>query len=156
SAVAALFLTLLPLVGVTRSAAGSVVDCTTDCFVDAVNGSDTLNHGTSTADAFQTIQKGIDTVTAGGTVHVAAGLYNPNNTDVTKSVALVGAKVGVNPVTTVRNPSDAAAESIIQSNIGLRITGTSAIDSINGFVFKEKTVGSSVGILPGFGPTDVG
>ena len=68
--------------------AGPVADCTTNCFVDAVAGSDTLNHGTSTSDAFQTIEKGVDTVAAGGTVHVAAGLYNPNDTDVTKSLGV--------------------------------------------------------------------
>jgi hypothetical protein len=42
---------------VTPIHAGPVVDCTTDCFVDTVSGDDTLNHGTSTSDAFKTIQK---------------------------------------------------------------------------------------------------
>lgn len=71
---------------------GPVADYTTVGYVDPA-GSDTLNHGTSPADAFQTIQKGIDTVTSGGTVHVAAGLYTPNFNTVPKSVMLLGAVV---------------------------------------------------------------
>src|SRR5262245_47008258 len=72
-------------------------DCTSDCYVDATSGDDAANHGTSAADAFQTIQKAIDTVTGGGNVHVAHGLYNPNYTQVTKSVVLLGAGAGVDP-----------------------------------------------------------
>ena len=47
--------------------------CSTDCYVDAATGSDT-NPGTL-ASPFLTIQKGIASVDALGTVHVAAGTY---------------------------------------------------------------------------------
>src|SRR6185295_5324803 len=94
------------------------------------------------------------TVTAGGTVHAAPGLYNPNFTTVTKSVTLLGAQSGVDPTT--RDASDATTESIVQSNTGFRITGASAVVTIDGFVFKEKTVGSSFAISTGTGGVDVG
>lgn len=47
--------------------------CTTECYVDAVNGDDTFP-GTAEL-PMKTIQKGIDTVTAGGTVNVYPGTY---------------------------------------------------------------------------------
>ncbi len=127
--------------------------CTTQCWVDAVGGSDS-NEGTGPADAFLTLQKAIDTVTAGGTVRAAPGLYDPNFTTVTKSVTLLGAQAGVDPLT--RDPNDATAESIVQSNTGFRISGASAVVTIDGFVFKEKTVGMSFAISTGAGISDVG
>src|SRR5262249_22162457 len=48
--------------------------CTTLCYVDAVNGDDT-NSGLTPATALKTIQAGVDGVSAGGTVDVAAGTY---------------------------------------------------------------------------------
>ncbi|HZR79863.1 MAG TPA: right-handed parallel beta-helix repeat-containing protein [Candidatus Binatia bacterium] len=139
--------------GLVSQSAAAPGDCTTTCYADAVNGSDAANHGTSPADAFQTLQKAIDTVSAGGTVQAAAGLYDPNFTTVGKSVTLLGAQAGVDPLT--RDPSDATAESVIQSNTGLQINGASAAVTVDGFVFREKTVGSSVGISTGSGVNDV-
>ena len=66
--------------------------CTTTCYVDTAAGSD-LNGGTSTSDAFKTIQKGVTTVQAGGQVIVAAGSY-PENVSITKSLTLTGAGDG--------------------------------------------------------------
>ncbi|MBX7252164.1 MAG: right-handed parallel beta-helix repeat-containing protein [Candidatus Promineofilum sp.] len=60
--------------------------CTTVCYADAAGGSDS-NGGTSPADAFKTIQKAIDTVTAGGEVRVLPGTYDQDE------------KNGVDPVT---------------------------------------------------------
>lgn len=144
------FVTALALVA---ARAAEAAPCTTECWVDAVNGSD-ANEGTGPADAFLTLQKAIDTVTAGGTVRAAPGLYDPNFTTVTKSVTLLGAQAGVDPLT--RDPNDATAESIVQSNTGFRITGASAVVTIDGFVFKEKTVGLSFAISTGTGGSDVG
>jgi len=65
----------------------SPVMCTTLCFVDAAGGSDS-NGGTSAADAFATIQKGIDTVEPGGEVRVLPGTY-PESPTINKSLTLV-------------------------------------------------------------------
>ena len=68
-------------------------ECTTTCYVDAVSGNDS-NGGTSTSDAFKTIQMGVTTVDNGGTVRVAAGTYN-ENVVIAKTVDLRGAQYGV-------------------------------------------------------------
>ncbi len=60
--------------------------CTTDCYVDPA-GND-ANLGTA-ASPFQTIQKGIDTVATGGTVHVAAGTYI-EQVEIAKDLTLKG------------------------------------------------------------------
>lgn len=131
-------------------------DCTATCFVDAVAGSDTLNQGTSSSDAFATLQKALDTVASAGTVIVAPGLYSPNFTIVAKSVTLLGAQAGVDPLT--RTPPSAAVESIVESNIGFSITGVSAQVTIDGFVFRNKVPdhSSGTGISTGSGLDDVG
>ena len=64
-----------------------VTACTTDCYI-AKTGDD-LNPGTESA-PFLTIQKGIDAVSAAGTVHVAAGTY-VENVRVNKAVEIAGA-----------------------------------------------------------------
>jgi hypothetical protein len=127
--------------------------CTEECWVDATGGDDVANEGTSPADAFATIGKGIATVEIAGTVHVAAGLYEPNFTDVPKSVVLLGAQAGVDP--TLRDPTDAATESIVRSNTGFRVTGEFADVTIDGFSFQEKTAGLSTAITTGSGASDV-
>jgi uncharacterized repeat protein (TIGR01451 family) len=63
--------------------------CTTDCYV-ATTGSDMASGSSSSP--FLTIQKGIDTVSPGGTVHVAAGTY-PENVVINKHLTLSGAGV---------------------------------------------------------------
>ncbi|HTK17639.1 MAG TPA: fibronectin type III domain-containing protein [Acidimicrobiia bacterium] len=65
-------------------------DCTTACAVNATTGND-LNTGQAN-DPVKTIQAGINKVTAGGTVNVAAGTYRENVT-VPKSVRVTGAGV---------------------------------------------------------------
>ena len=54
--------------------------CTTTCYVDAANGSDSYS-GSSAADAKKTIQAGIDSVSAGGTVRVLPGNYDETATN---------------------------------------------------------------------------
>lgn len=77
--------------GVTKSytvaAAPVESPCTAACYVDDQTGLDTNPGNISTP--FKTIQKGIDLVALGGTVHVAAGTY-------AKSGAVVLSKAGVN------------------------------------------------------------
>lgn len=58
----------------------TVTQCTTTCYVDAVNGSDGYG-GTSIADAKKTIQAAIDTVSSGGTVRVLPGTYSETATN---------------------------------------------------------------------------
>ena len=70
---AALLVLALPL-------AVSAAPCTTVCYVDAAAGND-ANGGTSAADAFQTIQKAIDTVAVGGEVRILPGSYNETATN---------------------------------------------------------------------------
>ncbi|OAI38808.1 hypothetical protein AYO38_08970 [bacterium SCGC AG-212-C10] len=123
-------------------------DCTTTCYV-APTGLDT-NHGTSPADAFLTIQKAVTTVTAGGTVNVAAGLYDANITTVTKSMTLNGAQAGV----AVAGRTNASAESIIKSNTGLRFTAGTQF-TIDGFTFQAKIAGATA-ISAGSGASDIG
>ncbi len=71
--------------------------CTTDCYVDATVGDDSLP-GTLEF-PMKTIQKGIDTVQAGGKVHVAAGIYEESkgswrDMEMSKSLSLIGAGSG--------------------------------------------------------------
>ncbi|HLF28034.1 MAG TPA: right-handed parallel beta-helix repeat-containing protein [Anaerolineae bacterium] len=66
---------------------GPVTQCTTDCYVDVVNGNDAFGGTNPTTDAKQTIQAGIDTVSPGGTVHVLPGTYN-ESPNITKSLTL--------------------------------------------------------------------
>ncbi len=64
--------------------------CSTDCYV-ATTGSD---NGTGTiADPFLTIQKAVDTVDVGGTVHVADGTYAAGAT-INKNLTLDGQSRG--------------------------------------------------------------
>ena len=53
----------------------AVTQCTTTCYVDAVNGNNAFG-GTSVSDAKKTIQTAIDTVSMNGTVRVLPGSYD--------------------------------------------------------------------------------
>src|SRR6185503_2447523 len=67
-------------------------DCTTTCYVNGTTGDDTATGQLS--DPVKTIQAGVNLVTAGGTVNVAAGTYDAATT-IPKAVTLNGANVGV-------------------------------------------------------------
>ena len=62
--------------------------CTTNCYVNAATGND--NNSGLSGDPLKTIQAGATKVTAGGTVHVAAGTYK-ENVAVAKSERITGA-----------------------------------------------------------------
>lgn len=76
---------------------GPVVQCTTTCYVDAVNGND-ASGGASAGDAKKTIQAAVNQVTAGGTVLVLPGTYN-ESPSLTKSLTLQS--TGGRDVTTI-------------------------------------------------------
>ena len=77
-------------------------DCTTSCFVNGSTGND-FNTGSS-GDPLKTIQAGVNKVSAGGTVTVAAGTYRENVT-VPKNVRVTGAGVSTIVEPAVSNPN---------------------------------------------------
>jgi hypothetical protein len=123
----------------------SVVQCTTDCYVDGTTGND-ANGGASPADAKKTIQAAVNQVSPGGTVHVAAGTY-AENVVVGKKVALVGAQAGID----ARGRS--ATETIVSpaSGDGIQLHGGSAESTIDGFTFAGpgKQIESTSGPIDG-------
>ncbi|MBN1453496.1 MAG: right-handed parallel beta-helix repeat-containing protein [Anaerolineales bacterium] len=74
----------------------SVLQCTSDCYVDDATGDD-ANGGTSWADAKKTIQAAVNQVHVGGTVHVAVGTYYEKNIAINKSVNILGDPGDTNP-----------------------------------------------------------
>ncbi len=65
-------------------------DCSTDCYVRTDGNDANTGLADTAADAKRNIQAGVNTVSVGGTVHVAAGTYDENVT-ITKGLTLVGA-----------------------------------------------------------------
>ena len=94
--------------------------CTTDCYV-ATTGSDASGSG-SPANPFLTVQKAVNTVTAGGTVHVANGTYNTAAvTTINKAVTIQGQSRAGTILNGPRAQIDPAG-----SLAGLQITGTTS------------------------------
>jgi hypothetical protein len=94
--------------------------CSTDCYV-ATTGSDSLGTGTA-GQPFLTVQKAINTVTAGGTVHVADGTYNTGVvTTIPKAVTIQGQSRTGTILNGPRAQIDPAG-----SLAGLQITGTTS------------------------------
>ncbi|WP_374689386.1 right-handed parallel beta-helix repeat-containing protein [Promineifilum sp.] len=96
--------------------------CTTHCYVDAVNGNDAANGGTSPSDAFKTVQKGVNTVQTGGTVHVLAGTYTEQVT-IAKSLTLVGADAATTIIKAPASiPAAAAPNSVVVKIAGAGVS----------------------------------
>jgi parallel beta-helix repeat protein len=82
-------------------------DCTTTCYVDATNGND-LNTGQA-GDPLATVQAGVNKVSSGGTVNVAAGTYTEQLV-VNKPVSIIGAGAAT---TTIEGPTNLADSSCV-------------------------------------------
>ena len=105
-----------------------VAQCTTVCYVDDATGNDG-NGGTSPADAKKTIQAGVDTVSPGGMVIVAAGAYT-EDVSVNKTVDIRGAQFGIGVgARTFGDSSEATLEGIFR-------LGASGI-SVDGFSIQH-------------------
>lgn len=117
--------------------------CTTDCYV-STTGSDT-NKGNEFS-PFRTIQKGIDMVSVGGNVHVAAGTYSESkggwrDFDLFKSLNLLGAG----------SSSTIVEFTGLQHGIEVRPDATGAV-TIQGFTFTKhgaNTLSAQWGIIVG-------
>jgi parallel beta-helix repeat protein len=92
--------------------------CTTVCYVDAVSGND-VNGGTSAVDAKKTIQAGVNQVSIGGVVHVAAGSY-AEDVAVNKPVTLQGAGAAL---TTVVGQSGGSHATLYVTAVDVMIDG---------------------------------
>jgi hypothetical protein len=90
--------------------------CTTTCYVDGVHGDD-ANGGTAPADAKKTIQAGINAVTPGGTVNVAAATYTEQVT-IVKALTLTGAGAAT---TTVQAPGALADSTCLPPTNGQKV-----------------------------------
>ncbi|TML88310.1 MAG: hypothetical protein E6G06_16450 [Actinobacteria bacterium] len=106
--------------------------CTTVCYVDGVHGDDN-NGGTAPADAKKTIQAGVNAVTPGGTVNVAAATYTEQVT-IIKALTLTGAGSGV---TTVQAPGTLADSTCLPPTNGKKaivdVCAPSATVTMSGF-----------------------
>ena len=102
--------------------------CSTDCYVNAATGDD--NNSGLSGDPLKTIGAGVNAVTAGGTVHVAAGTYDESVT-INKGLTLVGANTGVSGTAT-RGPESLVTRTSGQSGPDFNIT-TAARVTIDGF-----------------------
>ncbi len=108
-------------------ASGKVEQCTTTCFVDAVNGDD-ANSGATPAAAKRTIQAAVDAVQPGGEVHASPGIY-VEQVVIAKSLRLLGA--GKATETWLQAPDDiphaespdSAIITISGANVKAEITG---------------------------------
>lgn len=105
--------------------------CSTECYVDAVNGNDT-NGGNSATNAKKTIQAAINQLSPGGIVRVAAGSY-PESPNITKALRLVGT-AGRDATTIVlqKTPTYLGSLTIAASNVvidGFTITGFDAVNT---------------------------
>jgi hypothetical protein len=117
--------------------------CTTTCYVDSANGSDT-NDGETPGTALQSIQTAVNTVNSGGTVEVLAGAYTESVT-VNKSVTINGANAGISPNDDT-DPLDPNTDRVAESEI--TVTGANrafTISAMNVTIdgFKFMNTGSS-------------
>jgi len=104
--------------------AAAAPTCITDCYVDPL-GSD-ANDGATAATPFKSIQLAINTVSPGGTVHLAAGTYFENAPTgwrelyITRSLTLLGAGSGI---TIIELPMKMNGIEIYGANLDITLEG---------------------------------
>ena len=109
------------------------------------NGGATLNHVIG-CDAFATVQGGVNAVTAGGTVNVAAGTY-AEHVSVSNPMTLVGANAGVDPRSTCGAGVPRNAEAIIDgggTDAALAISANNV--TVDGFTIQNGANGLNAGL----------
>ena len=119
-----------------------------DDYVGLVNGTSVLwpaGVGPTTAligcDAFAKIQDGVNRVSPGGTVNVAAGNYLENVQINGKALTLKGANAGVDPRTTCRSGPARGPESVIDGgglDATVAITFGTAHVTVDGFTIRNS------------------
>ncbi|MFM2106502.1 MAG: hypothetical protein RL338_1534, partial [Chloroflexota bacterium] len=114
-----------PVVPGVAPVARAAVACTTDCYV-ATTGNDSTGDGTA-GSPFLTIAKGIAEVSAGGTVHVAAGTY-VEDLAISKQLTLRGPNGGI-PAGPDPTSATRVAEAVV---LGATIAGADV--SVDGVV----------------------
>jgi nitrous oxidase accessory protein NosD len=114
--------------------------CTTDCYV-ALSGDNTSGDGQQGA-PFATVQKAVDTVQAGGTVHVGSGTFTEQVT-ISKALTLSGEGAASTTIQ-MPNPTYGNASSIIVSAAG---TDSVAITGLT--VSTNDVCGAAIDILGG-------
>ena len=129
--------------------------CTTTCYVDANAGNDGATG--QLGDPVKTIQEGVDLVSAGGIVHVAAGTYVENVT-VPKGIQITGAGVTTVVEPAISSPTCAGGSSLCAgvSNVFLVQADDVTIDhlkidgdnpALNGTVVGGANVDARNGII---------
>jgi hypothetical protein len=132
-AIALLLVALVVLLGAPTVAAAPT--CTTDCYVSPT-GNDG-NDGATAATPLLTIQLAVNTVTPGGTVHLAAGTYN-QDTALNKSLTLDGAGPATTFIDALSIGLDISAGNVTVKNLavinssihGARIQAGTAVNNI--------------------------
>jgi len=117
-----------------------VIQCTSVCYANVNTGND-ANGGSNPSDAKKTIQAAIDQVDSGGTVIVAAGMYN-ENLNIAKPLSIQGEGSGTNPsVDTIIDASGGSIGIHMHRSVNLsdlRVTGAS-LDGIRVYRLASDT-----------------
>lgn len=136
-----LFAALIVVLGGLPGSAAAA-SCTTDCYVDGVNGLDS-NSGESDS-PLKTIQAAVDQVSNGGTVHVAAATY-VEQVVISKSLALSGAGAAT---TFIKAPASMPIASNPDSTI-IKVAGAGVSAEISDFTITGPGPGNCGTILAG-------
>ena len=121
-------------------------DCTSTCYVDGALGDDAASG--RPGDPLKTIQTGVDRVTAGGSVYVAAGTYDASTT-IPKAVTLYGANAGF-PGSGARAPESLVERLAAQSGPAFNITTSDPV-TIDGFRAQFNGIDQVGGVLNSLG-----
>jgi parallel beta-helix repeat protein len=126
AAVLGMVVALALVLGGLPGSAAAAPSCTSDCYVDGVNGAD-FNDGTQ-ANPLKTIQAAVNQVSAGGTIHVAAATY-VEQVDIDKSLTLDGD----GPATTIIQAPPTLPNTSTTNSFIVRIAGSGVTVEVRDF-----------------------